>query len=60
MQELNMEQVDAVSGGWGKLIVEAIVAGAAYDIAKSAFTYAMANSYMGRGKFPPEIRAGHE
>lgn len=60
MQELNIEQVDAVSGGVGKVIAEAIIGSAAYDMAKSAFTYAMANSWMGQGKFPPVIRPGRE
>jgi len=61
MRELNITEVDAVNGGvWGKIILEAIVSGAAYDFAKAGFAYAMANSYMGRGEFPSVPRAGHE
>jgi hypothetical protein len=62
MQELNMDDVNFVSGGnpLFMAVFEGILGGAAYDLIKSAGSYAMKNSYMGRGQFPSVPRAGHE
>lgn len=61
MKQLNLDEVEAVSGGiaW-KVIAEAIVSSALYDGLKIGIPYLMANSHMGQGNFPPVPRAGRE
>jgi hypothetical protein len=60
MQELDKLEIDAVSGGWAVALFQAIASNLVYDALKAGAQYAMANSYMGRGEFPSEPRAGHE
>jgi len=61
MQELNMKEVDAVSGaGWASEIAKGVAASAAWDAIKTGATYLLENSHMGQGNFPPVPRAGHE
>lgn len=60
MQELNVTEMDAVSGGIVKVVFEGIISSLAFDILKSGAIYAMQNSHMGQGHFPPVPRAGRE
>lgn len=60
MKELTAMETETVSGGIVKVLIEGLMASGTYDIFKWDFSYAMQNSHMGKGNFPPVPRAGRE
>lgn len=60
MHELNMMEIDEVSGGWVKALVQSVAGSFLADGLQKGGRYLLENSYMGRGEFPPPPRAGRE